>query len=75
MRDMLYPAPELTAESARVLGEIDGMRRDLRDLVSTGVLESVGRTRARYYTEGPHFPEAALAEARTPRAIINPYEG
>jgi Fic family protein len=50
-------------------------QRDLRDLVSLGVLESVGRTRARYYTEGPRFPEAALTEARTPRAITNPYQG
>jgi Fic family protein len=50
-------------------------QRDLRDLVSLGVLEPVGRTRARYYTEGPRFPEAALTEARTPRAITNPYQG
>jgi Fic family protein len=50
-------------------------QRDLRDLVSTDVLESVGRTRARYYTEGSRFPEAALTEARTPKAIINPYQG
>src|ERR1700689_5756074 len=27
---MLYPTPELTAEDARVLGEIDDIRRDLR---------------------------------------------
>jgi hypothetical protein len=51
------------------------VQRDLRDLVSTGVLESVGRTRARYYTEGHRFPEAARTEARTPRAITNPYQG
>jgi Fic family protein len=50
-------------------------QRDLRDLVSLGVLESVGRTRARYYTEGLRFPEAALTEARTPKAITNPYTG
>lgn len=48
-------------------------QRDLRDLVSAGVLTSVGRTRARYYTEGIRFPEAALVEARTPRTIVNPY--
>jgi hypothetical protein len=48
-------------------------QRDLRDLVSADVLESVGRTRARYYTEGPRFPQAALAEARTPMAVANPY--
>jgi hypothetical protein len=34
-------------------------QRDLRDLVSLGILESVGRTWARYYAEGPGFPEAA----------------
>lgn len=50
-------------------------QRDLRDLVSLGVLEPVGRTRARYYTEGLGFSEAALTEARTPRAITNPYKG
>jgi Fic family protein len=49
-------------------------QRDLRDLVSAGILESVGRTRARYYQEGPGFPEAALAEARTPQMIISPYQ-
>jgi Fic family protein len=48
-------------------------QRDLRDLVAAGVLTSVGRTRARYYKEGARFPEAALAEARTPRAVANPY--
>ena len=49
-------------------------QRDLRDLVSAGYLASVGRTRARYYTEGSRFPEAALTGARTPRTIINPYQ-
>jgi Fic family protein len=48
-------------------------QRDLRDLVSAGVLESVGRTRARSYTEGPRFPEAALTAARTPVALASPY--
>lgn len=48
-------------------------QRDLRDLVSAGVLTSVGRTRARYYTEGDRFPGAALAEARTPRTVVSPY--
>jgi Fic family protein len=48
-------------------------QRDLRDLVAADVLTSVGRTRARYYTEGPRFPEAALAEARTPLTLTNPY--
>lgn len=48
-------------------------QRDLRDLVSAGVLTSVGRTRARYYTEGDRFPETALIEARRPGTIANPY--
>jgi Fic family protein len=50
-------------------------QRDLRDLVSADILESVGRTRARYYREGPRFPETALTEARTPMTIANPYPG
>jgi Fic family protein len=50
-------------------------QRDLRDLVSADILEPVGRTRARYYKEGPRFPETALAEARTPMAITSPYSG
>lgn len=48
-------------------------QRDLRDLVAADILTAVGRTRARYYTEGPRFPERALAEARTPAALSNPY--
>jgi Fic family protein len=48
-------------------------QRDLRDLAAAEILEPVGRTRARYYREGPRFPEAALAEARTPMPVINPY--
>jgi Fic family protein len=48
-------------------------QRDLRDLVAADILESVGRTRARYYKEGSRFPEAALTEARTPMPVINPY--
>lgn len=48
-------------------------QRDLRELASAGVLASVGRTRARYYTAGVRFPEAALAQARTPVTIANPY--
>jgi hypothetical protein len=50
-------------------------QRDLRDLVSADILEPVGRTRARYYKEGPRFPETALTEARTPMAITSPYSG
>jgi Fic family protein len=48
-------------------------QRDLRDLVSAEILEPVGRTRARYYKEGPRFPETALTEARTPMPITSPY--
>lgn len=50
-------------------------QRDLRDLVAAQVLEPVGRTRARYYTEGPRFPEAALTAARTPLPVTSPYGG
>jgi Fic family protein len=50
-------------------------QRDLRDLAATHILEPVGRTRARYYREGPRFPEAALTEARTPMPVVNPYPG
>jgi len=50
-------------------------QRDLRDLVSADILEPVGRTRARYYKEGPRFPETALTEARTPMPITSPYPG
>jgi Fic family protein len=48
-------------------------QRDLRDLVTSAVLEPVGRTRARYYTAGPHFPERALEIARTPMSLTDPY--
>ncbi|GAA4921894.1 Fic family protein [Actinoplanes utahensis] len=48
-------------------------QRDLRDLVAAGLLEPVGRTRARYYTEGPRFPERVLEVARTPMTLSRPY--
>ncbi|MBL7253314.1 Fic family protein [Actinoplanes sp. LDG1-01] len=48
-------------------------QRDLRDLVTAGLLAPVGRTRARYYTEGARFPEAALELARTPFTLAPPY--
>lgn len=48
-------------------------QRDLRDLVSLGVLESVGRTRARFYTAGPNFPANALEVASTPTVLESPY--
>ncbi|WP_261560065.1 Fic family protein [Frankia tisae] len=48
-------------------------QRDLRDLTTAGILEPVGRTRARYYTAGPRFPQPALDIARTPMTLRNPY--
>lgn len=48
-------------------------QRDLRDLVAAEVLTSVGRTRARYYTAGPRFPEKALEIANTPMTLTDPY--
>jgi Fic family protein len=48
-------------------------QRDLRDLVTAGVLESVGRTCARYYTAGERFPEQVLEFAQKPMTIIDPY--
>jgi Fic family protein len=48
-------------------------QRDLRDLVTAEVLEPVGRTRARYYTAGTRFPEAALHIARVPMTLSDPY--
>lgn len=48
-------------------------QRDLRDLTTAQILEPVGRTRARYYTAGPRFPQLALDIAHTPMALTNPY--
>jgi Fic family protein len=48
-------------------------QRDLRDLVTSAVLKPVGRTRARYYTAGPRFPQHALEIARTPMILADPY--
>jgi Fic family protein len=48
-------------------------QRDLRDLVAAGLLESVGRTRARYYIEGPNFPEGVIEVARKPMTLTEPY--
>jgi Fic family protein len=48
-------------------------QRDLRDLVTAQILEPVGRTRARYYTAGPRFPEQALNVAHTPMTLTDPY--
>jgi hypothetical protein len=48
-------------------------QRDLKALAAAGLLVPVGRTRARYYTEGPNFPEPALDRARTPFTLTSPY--
>jgi Fic family protein len=48
-------------------------QRDLRELVTAQVLAPVGRTRARYYTEGDRFPQEALAAARAPALVTSPY--
>lgn len=48
-------------------------QRDLRELTDAGIVESVGRTRARYYTAGAAFPEAALNVATTPATLADPY--
>lgn len=48
-------------------------QRDLRDLVSAEVLAPVGRTRARYYTAGPRFPQDASGIAGTPMTLTDPY--
>ncbi|MFG2086323.1 MULTISPECIES: Fic family protein [unclassified Spirillospora] len=48
-------------------------QRDLRDLVTAEILTPVGRTRARYYTAGPRFPEEALDVANTPMTLTAPY--
>ncbi|MFB9623448.1 Fic family protein [Nonomuraea helvata] len=48
-------------------------QRDLRDLVTAQLLTPVGKTRARFYTAGPDFPEAVLEIARTPSALVDPY--
>lgn len=50
-------------------------QRDLRDLTTAQVLEPVGRTRARYYTAGPRFPQSALDIAHRPMTLTNPYRG
>jgi Fic family protein len=48
-------------------------QRDLRDLVTTQVLQPVGRTRARYYVAGPQYPEPVLEIAHTPMTLTDPY--
>ncbi|WP_030450520.1 Fic family protein [Herbidospora cretacea] len=48
-------------------------QRDLRDLTAAGVIESVGRTRARFYTAGPRFPEEVREIAGEPFTLTDPY--
>jgi len=48
-------------------------QRDLRDLGSSGRLQPVGRTRARFYVVGPAFPDRAPELARTPMTLADPY--
>ncbi|GGN11951.1 hypothetical protein GCM10011609_60150 [Lentzea pudingi] len=45
-----------------------------KELLTAGVLTPVGRTRARFCTVGPAFPDAALETARTPVTLVDPYE-
>ncbi|MET8036727.1 Fic family protein [Streptomyces sp. NPDC005345] len=48
-------------------------QRDLRDLTAAQILQPIGRTRARYYTAGPQFPQDALEIAHTPMTLNDPY--
>ncbi|WP_033342041.1 Fic family protein [Catenuloplanes japonicus] len=50
-------------------------QRDLKGLAAAGLLVPVGRTRARYYTAGPSFPEPVLERARVPFTLTSPYDG
>ena len=48
-------------------------QRDLRDLVTAGILAPVGRTRARFYQPGDAFPQEVLEFAATPVTLDDPY--
>ena len=50
-------------------------QRDLRDLVTAGILAPVGRTRARFYRPGEAFPQDVLEFAATPVTLVDPYAG
>ncbi len=50
-------------------------QRDLRELMATQILESVGRTRTRYYIAGPQFPEQVREVAETPMTLTPAYPG
>jgi hypothetical protein len=56
---MIGRARRLRYEHAEGLS-LQQAQRDLRDLVSADILEPVSRTRARFYREGPRFPQTAL---------------
>ncbi len=47
-------------------------QRDLRDLTTARILEPVGRTRARYYTAGPRFPQPVIDLTSTPMTLRRP---
>lgn len=47
-------------------------QRDLRDLVTAGILVPVGRTRARYYQPGEAFPQDVLEFAAAPVTLTDP---
>ncbi|MGW4965185.1 Fic family protein [Nonomuraea sp. NPDC004186] len=59
-------------ESAEGLS-VQQAQRDLRDLVTAQLLTPVGKTRTRFYTTGPAFPEEVLEVARTPSPLVDPY--
>ena len=52
---------------------LQSAQRDLRDLVTAGILAPVGRTRARYYQPGEAFPQDVLEFAATPVTLADPY--
>jgi hypothetical protein len=78
--DLVLSALHEVAVAGRIrrvrCGSAEGVqqaRRCLRDLTTAGLLVPVGRTRARYYVEGPRFPEQVLELARTPFTLVSPY--
>ncbi|GAA3213600.1 Fic family protein [Actinocorallia longicatena] len=62
----------LRYEHAEALS-VQQAQRDLRDLTASGILEAIGRTRARYYTAGPRFPQDVITTATTPTTLTDPY--
>ncbi|MEV4507132.1 Fic family protein [Streptomyces klenkii] len=47
--------------------------RDMRDLLHTGLLTAVGKTKSRSYRPGPGFPREILKTAQQPLTLTNPY--